>query len=472
MVLLMWTALSVVGAALLVFQMPHSIEDFKSDVGRWHRMGRWVTAHFRLPMLLVGTALLMVAVHGNARWIVLGAILVFLFVQIQVSSRQATRRQADEPAAAVQAPPAIEPQQPPTATADDPVTRREIIYDEDGSGRVAGEEIVRKSGRRDAAAMPETFHAGVRVPPPVDPGAELPSRELTPEEEEFLLRPPRRIGEPMELPKEWQDSARAEAIGRARRVADHVRELIKAADAPPPFNIITGTPQARALWVVSKDQQTLGRYANELHGHVLVAVEGLRTYASHKELERLYQNPRNVGDLRTIAGLLEALADFAMPQVKGLAEERVEASPSTPVKKEAPAPKLELTCGNDPEFHDVEYLQKPIKLLKVRNLTDETVRGVRAEIRSVSPPLPKGGPPITLRWRGLYRTKTDIGPKGWDYLVIAPLPGWDDWGSSQEREITVIVWDEDSEATSARFNVLGAGRKDVDRPWLYPLDDA
>lgn len=39
----------------------------------------------------------------------------------------------------------------------DRVTRREIIYDE--RGRVAGEEIVHKSGRRDATAFPETVRA-------------------------------------------------------------------------------------------------------------------------------------------------------------------------------------------------------------------------------------------------------------------------------------------------------------------------
>jgi hypothetical protein len=44
-------------------------------------------------------------------------------------------------------------------SADDPITRHETVYDEDGSGRVAGTETVHKSSRRDATAMPETVAA-------------------------------------------------------------------------------------------------------------------------------------------------------------------------------------------------------------------------------------------------------------------------------------------------------------------------
>jgi hypothetical protein len=58
----------------------------------------------------------------------------------------------------------------------DRVTRREIIYDE--RGRVAGEEMVHKNGRRDATAFPETVRAVANVGGPTR-ASEVRNVELT-----------------------------------------------------------------------------------------------------------------------------------------------------------------------------------------------------------------------------------------------------------------------------------------------------
>lgn len=157
-------------------------------------------------------------------------------------------------------------------------------------------------------------HRGPAIqPPPVDPGPELPTRELTPEEEEFLFAPTARPDEPITAGLDRpRDPVLYQALGQARRVASAIRTLVDEVQLPP-LDALRDSRKL-AMWTLQKEQATLGRYMNKLHGHVLVAVDGLRPYVHHDELDRLYRNPRNTGDLRTIASLLDAVADFITPR--------------------------------------------------------------------------------------------------------------------------------------------------------------
>jgi hypothetical protein len=113
------------------------------------------------------------------------------------------------------------------------------------------------------------------------------------------------------------DAALAEAIGRVQRAAYHLGELIDAADKQlPPLEVLRGRPAARAIWQVELEQATLGRYYSELYRHVTAAVDGARRHVSHRELDRLYRNPRNTGDLRMIAKLLGVIADAATDSIR------------------------------------------------------------------------------------------------------------------------------------------------------------
>lgn len=153
----------------------------------------------------------------------------------------------------------------------------------------------------------------ISPPSPVDPGPELPARELTPEEKELLFAPTARPDEPITagLDKPF-DCALSQALGQARRAADAIRALLDEVHLPP-LDVLRDS-RKRAIWKLQDDQATLGRYMNKLHGHILVAVDGLRPYARLDELDRLYRNPRNTGDLRTIASLLDAVADVVTPR--------------------------------------------------------------------------------------------------------------------------------------------------------------
>jgi hypothetical protein len=68
---------------------------------------------------------------------------------------------------------------------------------------------------------------------------------------------------------------------------------------------------------MEQEQALVGRYYKKLHRHVVAAVDGVRPYVTHEELDRLYRNPRNTGDLRMIAKLLDVVADMAVDDVLG-----------------------------------------------------------------------------------------------------------------------------------------------------------
>src|SRR2546425_125354 len=151
-----------------------------------------------------------------------------------------------------------------------------------------------------AAEPPKVHWATVLVlaaipPPTVTADDELPAREMTDEEREFLFRPTDRADEPVTAGLDRPiDAAFAQAIGRVRRAAHHLNELIDAADKqPPPLEVLRGRLAGGAIWRMEQEQATLGRYYNELHRHVVAAVDGACPYVSHKELDRLYRNPRN-----------------------------------------------------------------------------------------------------------------------------------------------------------------------------------
>jgi hypothetical protein len=148
---------------------------------------------------------------------------------------------------------------------------------------------------------------------------ELPPIEMTEEEREFLFAPSNPPDEPVTAGLDQSiDSARAEAIGRVRRAAHYLRKLIDDADKQlPPLDVLRGPPARSAIWEMEKEQAILGRYYNELHRYVVAGVNGLSPYVTHKELDRLHPNPRNTGDLRMIAKLLNAVADLAMESPSG-----------------------------------------------------------------------------------------------------------------------------------------------------------
>jgi hypothetical protein len=171
---------------------------------------------------------------------------------------------------------------------------------------------------RDTTVRPPTVEARAEVPTPtisvspVDPRPELADRELTPEEA-FLFGPTDRPDEPITagLDRPPTDPKLSLALGRARKTAAAVQELLDEVQLPP-LDVLRDMKKS-AIWSLEQEQATLGRYMNRLHGHVLVGVDGLRPWASHQELDRLYRNPRNTGDLRMIAKLLDVVADVATP---------------------------------------------------------------------------------------------------------------------------------------------------------------
>ena len=197
-------------------------------------------------------------------------------------------------------------------------TQREEHSEESEAGETT--EFLETKRGRSATVRPNTLEAKADIPtlaihvspPPVDPGPELPDRELTPEEEAFLFAPTDRPDEPLTagLDRPPIDPGLSLALGRARKTATTIQALLEEAQLPP-LDVLRDM-QKLAIWRLQQEQATLGRYMNRLHGHVLVAVDGLRPYASHKELDRLYRNPRNTGDLRMIASLLDTVADIAM----------------------------------------------------------------------------------------------------------------------------------------------------------------
>ena len=101
----------------------------------------------------------------------------------------------------------------------------------------------------------------------------------------------------------------------------------------------------------------------KLHGHVLLAVDGLRPYVAHEELDQLYRTPRHTGDLRRIAELLDVLADVATPRLGGPAceanAERDMASPPWSLGKDPVVPNLPRDTEADSETSYSLTLQVP-----------------------------------------------------------------------------------------------------------------
>lgn len=283
----------------------------------WRFISRWRSAKpiepgklrfltRRRGLVLVGLVVGVASLFADGLWwkIVIAVLLMVSVGAVEYLDWRSERRVANKPGGS-------------DRLAEPYGTRRKTQSETTDAGDTT-EWIETKRGR-DATVKPPTVEAKADIPtptisvPPVDPGPELPDRELTPEEAAFLFAPTDRPEEPITtgLDRPPTDPELSLALGRARKTAAAVQELLDEVQLPP-LDVLRDMKKS-AIWSLQQEQATLGRYMNRLHGHVLVAVDGLRPWASHQELDRLYRNPRNTGDLRMIAKLLNVVADVAIP---------------------------------------------------------------------------------------------------------------------------------------------------------------
>ncbi len=283
----------------------------------WRFISRWRSAKpiepgklrlltLRRALVLAGLAVGVASLFANGLWwkIVIAVLLVVSVVAIEYLDWRSERRAASKTGGS-------------DWLAEPYGTRRKTQSETTDEGNTT--EWIQTRRGRDATVKPPTVEVPTAIPTPtisvtpVDPGPELPDRELTPEEEAFLFAPSDRPDEPITAGSDRPptDPKLSVALGRARKTAAAVQDLLDEVHLPP-LDVLRDMKKS-AIWSLEQEQATLGRYMNRLHGHVLVAVDGLRPWASHQELDRLYRNPRNTGDLRMIAKLLDVVADVAMP---------------------------------------------------------------------------------------------------------------------------------------------------------------
>jgi hypothetical protein len=116
--------------------------------------------------------------------------------------------------------------------------------------------------------------------------------------------------------------------------------------------------------------------------------------------------------------------------------------------------------------------RRKVKLLKVENLSQQSVV-VNAEIQEVEPPITEGeGPPIPLLWKDGGRGNHTLGAKGLNYLIISPpFPDFALWESTYVRTFRVSAWVQGRLGASGRFHLTNLANESL-HPWITVLPDS
>jgi len=127
----------------------------------------------------------------------------------------------------------------------------------------------------------------------------------------------------------------------------------------------------------------------------------------------------------------------------------------------------------DPATHQHRIERRKVKLMKVENLSSQSVV-VNAQILGVDPPITEGpGPPIMLRWKDGGRGNTTLGAHSLDYLIISPpIPNVRLWESTYFRTVRVSAWVQAQGGLGAtrRFHLTNLGLENQ-FPWVRDLPD-
>lgn len=106
-----------------------------------------------------------------------------------------------------------------------------------------------------------------------------------------------------------------------------------------------------------------------------------------------------------------------------------------------------------------------VKLLKLMNLSAQSLV-VHAQITGIDPPLVEGsGPPIRLRWRDGNSGMNTLPAGGFDYVILhPPIPDFDLWSSLSTRTVRVSAWVSGGPGISQEFRLdyIRAGA----HPWV------
>lgn len=131
---------------------------------------------------------------------------------------------------------------------------------------------------------------------------------------------------------------------------------------------------------------------------------------------------------------------------------------------------LDIPTVQNDGVHEIRRERHKVKLVKVTNLSSQSLV-VNAQITEVDPPIVEGlGPPIRLAWRESSWGNHTLSAHEFDYLIVSPaIPDVELWARAYARTIRVSVWVAGQLGVTRRFRLDNLQKPSL-YPWIVALD--